>query len=173
MERLRGAAALGLLALSLSKPALAAPPASPPSELERLQRAARRRAGLELGPYAEMLRRLRVAALLPDVTVSLWRGLQLARPTEPLLSSGGDPDRMSFSVTARWDLARLVFSRDELALRAQAERVERHRQAASAAVGRLYQRRAQALQEGTEEAAQRAEALAAELEALTGEILDE
>lgn len=146
--------------------------ASPPlrahgTDVERLQRAALRRAGLEPEPYDGMLRRLRLAPLLPQLTLSVWRGVQLGRTDLPVPLA--DPERLSFAITARWDLSRLVFSRDELALRAQAQRTARLGRALRAQVARLHARRQEALGEGSEEAAVRARELGALLEALTGE----
>ncbi|MCS6915141.1 MAG: hypothetical protein RMK29_13855 [Myxococcales bacterium] len=134
--------------------------------VEQLQRAALRRAGLEPASQEEMLRRLRLAPLLPQLTVSVWRGVQLGRPDLPVPLA--DPERLSFALTARWDLSRLVFSRDELAVRAQAQRAAQLRRALRAEIAQLYARHQEALRQQGPEAAQARE-LGALLEALTAE----
>lgn len=111
--------------------------------VEALQRAALRAAHLDMDrAYAGLRARLHLSALLPQVSVSLGRGQQIAEALRPWggadlvqVSAG---DRESFSVLARVDLSRLVYAREEIALRESAQRAAREGRALSAEVARIY-----------------------------------
>lgn len=125
---------------------------SEPSEAERatvrgLQRASARVAGLDEGAWRSLRTRVRLAPLLPSVRITVGRGLQWSSSgtswpgAEMLGSSTPDSDRLSYAVTAQWDLGRLLFSREEVVVQRDAQRAAAERTRLALRVTRLYARR--------------------------------
>lgn len=167
----RGAPALALLALSV----LLAPAAraarcptgsadlSEPAEAEvrALQRAALAAGGFGERPLPGTAR-LRMAALVPSLRVSLGEGSQLSYRNDvevPDLSG-----RRSLQIGLRWDLAGLLFHPQEPQLRRQHLDEMRAASALGREVARLFYERRRLLTGRS----QRVAALTAELDALTG-----
>lgn len=151
-----------------------APPAQAGrASVEALQRAALRAAHLDGAAYAGQRARLHLSALLPQVSVSLGRGQQVAEALRPWggadlvqVSAG---DRETFSVLARVDLSRLAYAREETDLRESAQRAAREGRALAAEVARVYFQREALLGRPLDAAGRlRVAELTATLEGLTG-----
>lgn len=149
-------------------------------ELQALQRAALRQAHLDERGRKSLEARLRLSALLPHLRVNVGRGWQYDYSSS---SSGttttatlGD-DRLSYGVAAQWDLSRLLFQREELVLRRDAQHIAAVRTQLLLRVARLYGQRCAALQSSTASSspeaaarvAARSTALDVALSALTGD----
>jgi hypothetical protein len=153
-----------------------APPARARSEdaLRRLQRAAVAHAGLSEGATTRMLVREHLAALLPQVRVTLGRGWQLTATGSVVdgltAPTSVDNDHVSYAVSAGWDLSRLLAPRAA----AQAHHDEplraRARLEVQAQVTSLLACRCRLLQLDSPSASQQAELgeLEAALDLLTG-----
>ena len=134
-----------------------------------LQHAALAEASMN-GGLGGMRARLRLAALLPQVSLSAGRGLSLTGSERQVNGVGqltlSDGDRMNYSLTARWDLSRLIYAREELSMRGQEQRIARQRATLTAEVARLYYERRRLLRTGTD--MDRIAELTATLDGLTG-----
>lgn len=135
-------------------------------ELRSLQQAALRNAHLDERSRQSLATRLRLAPLLPQLRVSVGRGwqwgYQSAYASDAITPSSRDEDRMNYTVSASWDLSRLLFARDEVALHRDAQRVAQWRTALLLRVARLYGLRCRAQDEHA--AAKSAEAQARQAE---------
>lgn len=167
----RGAPVLALLALLvLLAPAARAArcptgradtPAPSEAEVRALQRAALAAGGFGERPLPGTAR-LRMAALVPSLRVSLGEGSQLSYRNDvevPDLSG-----RRSLQIGLRWDLAGLLFHPQEPQLRRQHLEEMRAASALGREVARLFYERRRLLTGRS----QRVAALTAELDALTG-----
>ena len=180
-----GLGVVGLLLL-LIKPAEAesrAPSLTAPAhgELAHLLDRAAQHAGVATGGLRALARRSRLAALAPSIRVQFGQGgLWLAGSSRTDLQADLPQDsngKWQYSLAATWDLARLIYSRDELNLRREqiTQASVRHRLLQD--VARSYFRRCSRLRETpSQETAPRGPAaplllLDAELAALTGEDL--
>jgi len=111
--------------------------------IDEVQRAALRQAALEPRRVHSLLGRLRWAAALPRVEVSLSRGFErdedIDRAYQELdeLSLATDED-LDLRCTVRWDLDRLVYDPEELRASRQAADLSRRRRELLIAVTRLY-----------------------------------
>jgi hypothetical protein len=110
-----------------------------------LQRAAIRHAELEPDRVRSWQRRLRLAALAPQLRVQVGHGLgdlvgttDSAGTTRLTVNNTGS---WSFLVGATWSLDRLVFSPEELRLGREAQRVASRRERLVTDVSRLYYER--------------------------------
>jgi hypothetical protein len=114
-------------------------------ELRALQRSALRSAHLDERSLRGLQARLRVAAFLPNVRLSVGRGMQWSYPSQSDVTSaltlGGD--RISYSLSADWDLGRLIFAREDLTLYRDAQRMAPGRTQLLLRVARLYALRCQ------------------------------
>lgn len=110
------------------------------SDLARWQRQALRHAGLDRRSHRELMVRLRLATLLPQVRATWGRGTQWVYSSrgDLLNEAVPDGDRSSYSVSASWDLSRLLWSPDDLALHRLAPRVASDRQQILTQVAALY-----------------------------------
>jgi hypothetical protein len=149
-------------------------------ELQALQRSALRQAHLDERSRKSLEARLRLSALLPHLRVNVGRGWQWdyssSTSSTPATATLGD-DRLSYGVAAQWDLSRLLFQRDELVLRHDAQRLAAVRTQLLLRVARLYgqrcaaahQRAAVSSAEATARLTARIAALDVSLAALIGE----
>ena len=138
---LRGGAYLLLVWLLLCPdPVRCDPGTAALTDLARWQRQALRHAGLDRQSQREMMVRLRLAALLPQVRATWGRGTQWVYSSRADLVSEAVPDgdRSSYSVSLSWDLARLLWSPDDLALHRLAPRVASDRRQLLTQVAALY-----------------------------------
>ncbi len=131
-------------ALAVSRP----DPPSPPQtrSLPALVQAAWRRADLDVPKRRAWTRRVRVATLLPEVSVGYDRRrdrgwdhhLQLDAPDE--LDTDAKTAQ-TFRFRATWDLSRLVYSNDELRVAQTILDIQSRRAAIRAEVQSLFERR--------------------------------
>lgn len=148
-------------------------------ELRLLQRAAVRHAHLDEGSRRTLETRLHLAPLLPQLRLSVGRGWQWAYSTQTdgTPSQTLDGDRTSYLAGAQWDLSRLLFAREDVALRRDAQRVALLRTQLQLRVARVYGLRCRAEAErqmaksleAAEQLAGRVGALDVALVALTGD----
>ncbi len=106
-----------VLALSVASTSGATPAPSPPPVDRSVTRAAVDVA--ELGPQKTRSLRLRLhlASLLPQLRVTFGRGWQLSSSRDYLLETPTtEHDRLSYALSASWDLARLLVPHEELHL---------------------------------------------------------
>jgi hypothetical protein len=154
-----------LLLLCLLAPAAQAAcvdPAEP--SLRALEQAALRSAALEPTRVRSMLRRARVAALLPQLSVRVGRGAyDSLRDGDTLQPSSLSSDTFHWEVMAHLFLDRLVFDLHELRSAEAAGRLAEHRARLLEQVAELWQERQELAQ-----ADARCEALSSLLDALTG-----
>lgn len=144
-----GAALLGLWLFWGAIASARAAPASDPEELLTLQRAALLRAHLDDHGGKSLKTRLRLSALLPQLRVNVGRGWQWDYSTTSngaSVSTLGD-DRLSYSLSANWDLSRILFQREEIVLRRDAQRIAPLRTQLLLRVARLYGQRCRAAAE--------------------------
>ncbi len=120
-----------------------------------LQRAAIRYALVEPERVTSWIRRVNKSALLPEIDVHYTHGvssLQYLHPAEtvdsPTLYSG---DQWHIEVGARWNLDRLVFHHDELAISREAQRIAVRREALTTRVAETYFARKRLLLEESKE----------------------
>ncbi len=117
-----------------------------------------------------MKARLHLAALLPHVSVSAGRGLSVTGNERQVNGVAQltltDGDRVNYSVSARWDLSRVLYAREELSMRTQEQRAAHQRAAVTAEVARLYYERRRLLRSAAD--ADRIAELTATLDGLTG-----
>jgi hypothetical protein len=110
--------------------------------VEELQRAAVRLAGLEPQRARSLGRRVRLAALAPQVRVRVGQGLNALQTTTD--SDGatkivvGDRSAWTWEVAATWSLDRLVFNPEEPRLLREAQRAAARREGLVADVAHLY-----------------------------------
>lgn len=113
-------------------------------ELQALQRAALRQAHLDERGRKSLEARLRLSALLPHLRVNVGRGWQWdyssSSSSTTATATLGD-DRLSYGVAAQWDLSRLLFQREELVLRRDAQHLAAVRTQLLLRVARLYGQR--------------------------------
>lgn len=148
-------------------------------ELRALQRSALRHAHLDEPGRRTLEARLHLAPLLPQLRLSVGRGWQWAYSTQTdgTPSQTLDGDRTSYLVGAQWDLGRLLFAREDVALRRDAQRVAQLRTQLQLRVARVYGLRCRAdserqrarSREAAEQLAGRVGALDVALAALTGD----
>lgn len=114
-------------------------------ELALLQRQALRHAQLDTSSGRQLLWRLRLSALLPQLRTSIGRGTQWVYSSrgEAYSEPVQDGDRMTYSLSAGWDLSRILFAREEIALHRDAERAAIRRGQLLLQVADLYTRRCQ------------------------------
>ena len=164
--------------------ALAAAGAGEPA-IEDVQDAAARVADRAVPEAAGFARRARTSALLPRLTIEVRRDERSTRIVG--LQTSGEVDYRNLSpgsaisITATWDLGKLLAARGELAAsQAEADRARRRTEAVRRATVLYYERRRERLAllvdppAGALERAEaelRVEKLGAELDALTGGIL--
>lgn len=144
-------------------------------ELQALQRAALRQAHLDERGRKSLEARLRLSALLPHLRVNVGRGWQWdyssSSSSTTTTATLGD-DRLSYGVAAQWDLSRLLFQREELVLRRDAQHVAAVRTQLLMRVARLYGQRCAAASNASDATTQqsaRVAALDVALSALTGD----
>ncbi len=141
--------------------------------LGAVQRAALAHAGLRPQTTTQLLVRQHLAALLPQVRVTLGRGWQLTatgRALDGLTAPEVDNDHTSYAVSASWDLARLLVPHEAMQLQRDEPRRAQLRLALLARVTQLVAARCRLLQReqvGAEQYEQAAE-LEAALDLLTG-----
>lgn len=141
--------------------------------LGAVQRAALAHAGLRPQTTTQLLLRQHLAALLPQVRVTLGRGWQLTatgRALDGLTAPEVDNDHTSYAVSASWDLARLLVPHEAVQLHREEPRRAQLRLALLIRVTQLVAARCRILQResvGAEQHEQAAE-LEAALELLTG-----
>ena len=140
--------------------------------LAAVQRAALAHAGLGEGATTQLLARAHLAALLPQVRVTVGRGWQLSATGRPLdgLSAPTtvDDDHTSYAVSASWDLARLLVPHEALQLHHAAPRLAQQRLALLVRVAGLFATRCHLLQQGPATPLGRVAELEAALDLLTG-----
>jgi hypothetical protein len=165
---------LVILSLLLPRPAVAACLDSPSPSLPSTLAAALRTAALEPARVQSLLRRARVAGLLPQVTARVGKGAYMSvRDADTLDPSLFTSDTWTWEVMARWSLDRLVFDMHELRAAEAAGRLAEHRVLLLARIEEMWSER-RALVAGTEPSADRearCAALTAILDALTGGLL--
>lgn len=167
--------ALRVLALLLLVGRAAAAEREDAAEVRALQRAALRAARLE-DPTGGLRVRMHLAALLPQVGVTLGYGLQLAvtmRTVDGLAQPvSREGDKLSYAVHARWDLSRLLYGREEAGLLAHAQQAAQAGMTLAGEVAKLYYERRRLLRQeenGPEPGRrERIAEISARLDALTG-----
>jgi hypothetical protein len=124
-----------------ASPAPSTPSVGEPGVAE-LQRAAIRHAGLEPDRVRSWERRLRLAALAPQLRVQVGRGLGDLHATTDANGvtrlSVNSNDTWSFLIGATWSLDKLVFNPEELRLGREAQRVASRRERLVADVASIY-----------------------------------
>lgn len=112
------------------------------AELARLQRQALRRSELDRRSQRDVESRLRLSALLPQLRVTWGRGTQWVYSTRSDLIGEPVPDgdRSNYSVSLSWDLARLLWSPEDLTLHRVAPRMASERRQILLQVATLYLR---------------------------------
>jgi len=114
--RTSGAPALLVLLVLLGQQRPAA--AKVEAGLAAVQQAALAHAGLSPGATTGLLARQHLAALLPQLRLTLGRGWQLSatgRAVDGLTAPVVDDDHTSYAVSASWDLARLLVPHEAMA----------------------------------------------------------
>lgn len=165
--------AMVLLGLVLLTPASAAW-ARVDEGLAAVQRAALVHAGLSPQTSRHLLARQHLAALLPQLRVTLGRGWQLSatgRALDGLTAPEVDGDHISYAVSASWDLARLLVPHEAMQHHHEEPRRAQLRLALLSRVTQLVAARCRLLQHATgAESAQHEQAaeLEAALDLLTG-----
>jgi hypothetical protein len=130
---------------------LAALPAAAEPSVRDLQRAAARAAEVHPERVRSWLRRVRLAAIAPSLSVRVGRGASDVRATTALDGSerftvdAGDTWRLD--ATATWQLDRLVFDREEMLVSRESQRIAARREVLLTEVAQIYfeRRRAQLL----------------------------
>jgi len=105
--------------------------------VRELQRAAARLAEVQPERVRSWLRRVRAAALLPQLKVRVGRGV-LALQLRGLDAYVPASDAWRLDLEAGWQLDRLVFDKNELALGRETQRLAARREALLTQVARLY-----------------------------------
>ncbi len=144
-----GRPSLALLLLLLSGRAFAQAAAeSDGEELRWLQRAATRHAHLDEPSRRSLETRLRLAPLLPQLRLSAGRGWQWGTYTynngDGSTASLRDAQQLNYAATAHWELSRLLFAREEVTLRREAQHEAQERTRLHLRVARLYGQRCRA-----------------------------
>jgi len=158
---------LGLL-LCILHSSTQASPEPDVDELRWLQRAALRQAHLDERSLRSLETRLRLSPLLPQLRVNVGRGWQWSSSSGSIvLPAPPDDGHMSYGVAAQWDLGRLLFTHEEMALHRDAQRIAAWRTQLLLRVARLYGMRCRAAEEReTAKSPEAAERLAGRLAAL-------
>ncbi len=141
--------------------------------LAAVQQAALVHAGLSPGATTSLLARQHLAALLPQLRVTLGRGWQLSatgRALDGLTAPVVDDEHTSYAVSASWDLARLLVPHEAMAHHHEEPRLAQQRLALLVKVTQLVGARCRLLRgDGLRAAEQQQLAeLEAALELLTG-----
>lgn len=161
-------ALLGLL-LCIPRSSAQASPEPDVDELRWLQRTALRQAHLDERSLRSLETRLRLSPLLPQLRVNVGRGWQWSSSSSSSIVLPASPDdgHMSYGVAAQWDLGRLLFTHEEMALRRDAQRIAAWRTQLLLRVARLYGMRCRAAEErAVAKSPEAAERLAGRLAAL-------
>lgn len=145
----RGGLPSVVVLLLVAAPARGNPPLSldapPEPTLVELQRAAIAAARVDPERIASLERRMRAAALLPQLRVRVGRGTgQILTTSEydgTARLSVGDRDAWQIDLSAAWSLDRLAYHSDELRLVREFERVAVHRERLLRQVAELYTER--------------------------------
>jgi len=137
-----------LLALLLSLafgPSVHAAPGSGHSPGDRaIQSAAVEAAELSPSRTRSLRLRLHLASLLPQLRITFGRGWQLTTSRDFFLDTPTtDNDRVSYALSAHWDLARLVLPHEELSLAKEEQRRAMLRLRLAERVARLLAERCQ------------------------------
>jgi hypothetical protein len=166
--------ALLFVSLFTAKAAMAACLDAPTPSLSTTLAAALHTSALEPERLQSLLRRARVAGLLPQVTARVGKGAYASvRDPDTLAPTIFSSDTWTWEVMARWSLDRLVFDMHELRAAEAAGRLAEHRALLLAHIEEMWSER-RAIIAGTEPVADRearCEALTAVLDALAGELL--
>lgn len=141
--------------------------------LAAVQQAALAHAGLSPGATTSLLARQHLAALLPQLRVTLGRGWQLSatgRALDGLTAPVVDDEHTSYAVSASWDLARLLAPHEAMAHHQEAPRLAQQRLALLIKVTQLVAARCRLLRSAGQRAGQPEQVaeLEAALELLTG-----
>ena len=141
--------------------------------LAAVQQAALAHAGLSPAATTSLLARQHLAALLPQLRVTLGRGWQLSatgRALDGLTAPVVDDEHTSYAVSASWDLARLLVPHEAMAHHQEAPRLAQQRLALLIKVTQLVAARCRLLRSAGQRAGQPEQVaeLEAALELLTG-----
>lgn len=169
-RRLRDPRAL-LLLLGLLFQERVAAAAKADGGLAAVQQAALVHAGLSPGATAGLLARQHLAALLPQLRVTVGRGWQLSatgRAVDGLTAPVVDDDHTSYAVSASWDLARLLVPHESMQHHLQEPRRAQQRLALLIQVTQLVGARCRLLQSARPEQQAQVAELEAALALLTG-----
>lgn len=158
-----------VLAVSLTTIAAAAPSPNQTHTDRSVVRAAVDAAELSPQKTKSLRIRLHLASLLPQLRVTFGRGWQLSSSRDYLLETPTtENDRLSYALSASWDLARLLVPHEELHLAKEEQRRAMLRLRLEERVARLLSERCRlAQQRGTPAAQANLAAIDATLDVLT------